>query len=55
MRTRFTMTTNLSAISELRDAMNILYPQVQAYYKIKNALESIENTELNSTPKTTTE
>lgn len=37
-----TMTENLSNISELRDAMNNLYPFMAAYYKIKRVVENLE-------------
>lgn len=36
------MTKDLGNISELRDALNNLYPMVTAYYKIKNVLKRLE-------------
>ncbi len=36
------MTKDLGNISELKDAMNILYPFVQAYYKIKDTISRLE-------------
>ncbi len=42
------MTTHLSDISELRDALNILHPLILAYYKIKQVTDKLENETLNT-------
>ncbi len=44
----YTMTTHLSDISELRDALNILHPLILAYYKIKQVTDKLENETLNT-------